>query len=52
MTGLRAAALTAILIVVAAAAPTVLARSRGPRPNLVVSMGGVSANPARIFGTF
>jgi pimeloyl-ACP methyl ester carboxylesterase len=44
--------LTACLIVVAAAAPAVLARSRRPRPNLVISIGGLSATSGRIFGSF
>jgi pimeloyl-ACP methyl ester carboxylesterase len=48
----RAAALTAFLIIVAGAPTVALAHSRRPRPNLVVAMGGVSAGSARIFGSF
>ncbi len=54
MTGIRASAVlwVACLAIGAVVVPIAVAHPRRPRPNLVVSMGGVSATPARIFGSF
>jgi dienelactone hydrolase len=46
------AAAFVLLVTAMTAAPLVFAQSRRPRPNLVVSSGGVSATTTRIFGSF